>query len=76
MNVADSIQLICMEYRNLFLTNKQMGESIGVSKETACQLVTGSARPSLDAMLTMQAALKNYPSQLKGRTGSATHSFS
>jgi hypothetical protein len=52
-----------MEYRILFATNKQMGESIGVSAEHACQLVTGSIRPSLDAMITMQAALRESTSR-------------
>jgi hypothetical protein len=62
MNVPDTIQICCMEYRILFATNKQMGDSLGVSAEQACQLVTGSARPSLDAIITMQTALRQSTS--------------
>jgi hypothetical protein len=58
MNEPNSIRLLCLKYRTLFATNRLMGNSLGVNAESVCQLLTGGVQPSLDAMITMQAALR------------------
>lgn len=69
MNVPESIQRKCLDYRAMFSTDKAMGDSLGISAQHARQLVAGDDYPSLDLMIAIQEALLWRRRPSKRRTG-------
>ena len=58
MKPRTCIACVCKDYRDLFASDEAMAAALGISAQAIPDLVSGETRPTLDAMIEIQSALR------------------